>query len=65
MMTIPEIRQAGLEALRERLGAAGTIRFLQQFDPGHGDYTQDRHAWLDSLDVDEIVRGIEQRRQQD
>lgn len=58
-LTIPELRRAGLEALRERLGPAGTIRFLQLFDPGVGDYTQDRAAWLDDLTVDQISRDID------
>ncbi len=62
IMTIPEIRKAGLQALRERLGVAGTIRFLLEFTPGHGDYTHDRHAWLDNLTVDDIVKSIEARR---
>ncbi len=46
-MTLEEIRQAGLEALRKRLGRAGTIRFLQQFQTGGGDYAAGRHAWVD------------------
>jgi len=60
--TIPEIRRVGLEALCERLGPAGTLRFLQQFDGGQGDYTQDRQAWLDRLTVEQIAQSIEQRR---
>jgi hypothetical protein len=63
-MTIPEIRKAGLDALRERLGPAGMLRFLQQFDSGRGDYTQDRHGWLDDLTVDEIARSTQKRRPQ-
>ncbi len=31
IMTVPEIRRAGLQALRERLGVAGAIRFLLEF----------------------------------
>ena len=61
-MTPLEICQAGLEALRERLGPEGTLRFLQQFDAGHGDYTAERQAWLDGLSVDEIVATIAQHR---
>lgn len=61
-MTIPEIRKAGLDALRERLGPGGMLRFLQQFDPGHGDYTESRHAWLDDLTVDDIARSTAARR---
>lgn len=62
-MTLPEIRKAGLDALRERLGPEGMIRFLQQFDSGRGDYSTERHALLDDLTVEEIARDIENRRQ--
>ena len=61
-MTLPEIRKIGIEALIDRLGPAGTIRFLQQFDPGRGNYAKDRHAWLDQLTLDEIAKSIEDRR---
>ena len=37
--TLDEIRREGLDALRERLGRAGLVRFLQQFETGSGDYT--------------------------
>ncbi len=33
--TLDELRRRGLEALREQLGRAGMIRFLQQFETGH------------------------------
>lgn len=61
-LTTPEILKAGLQALRERLGPAGMVRFLQVFETGRGDYTAERHQWLDSLTVDDIVRSIEERR---
>ena len=60
-LSLPEIRRAGLKALLDSLGVAGTIRFLQQFDPGYGNYTLDRHEWLEKLTVDEIVHEIESR----
>ena len=40
--TLEEIRTLGLAALRERLGRAGMIRFLQQFENGSGDYAATR-----------------------
>jgi hypothetical protein len=61
-LTLPEIRKIGIEALIERLGPGDTLRFLEQFDPGHGDYTRDRHAWLDKLTVEEIAKSIQDRR---
>ena len=59
MLNDPEIRRAGLEALSERLGPAGMIRFLRMFDPGQGDYTAERHRWLDQLTLDDILRAID------
>jgi hypothetical protein len=61
-MTLMEIHQTGLAALSRELGPVGMIRFLQLFESGYGDYTAERHQWLDELSVDDIVRRIEQRR---
>ena len=62
MPTLEEIRQHGLEALRDRLGVAGMIRFLQMFSNGEGDYTKSRRAWLDKTSLDDIMAGIKQNR---
>ena len=32
------------KALTERLGPAGAMRFLMQYDPGYGDYSKERHT---------------------
>jgi hypothetical protein len=42
-------------ALTERLGVSGAIRFLMQYDPGHGDYTVERRALFANLTMDEAV----------
>lgn len=55
VMTLNQIRLTGLEVLSRELGSVGLIRFLQQFETGYGDYTRDRHAWLDQFDVQAIV----------
>jgi hypothetical protein len=54
-----QIRMEGWKALTERLGAAGAMRFMMQYDPGYGDYSRDRHEMFDSLTLDEIVRAID------
>lgn len=61
-MTDEEIRQAGFDALVRELGVIGMIRFVQMLRPGSGDYTAERHAWLDGLSIDDIVKGIERQR---
>jgi hypothetical protein len=57
-MTLMQIRNAGLEALMRELGPVGTIRFLQQYEIGKGDYSQERHAWLDELDIQTIAEQV-------
>jgi len=42
--------------------AADRVRFLQQFGTGHGDYSEDRHEWLDGQDLDTIIKRIQKRR---
>ena len=60
--TLEEIRTEGLEALRNRLGQAGMIRFLQQFETGRGDYTKERCAWVDGVTLDDLKRLSRTRR---
>jgi hypothetical protein len=60
-LTQPEIRREGFQALLDRLGPSGTIRFLRQYDPGRGDYTSDRRQWLDSLDDEAVIAAVKQR----
>jgi len=38
------------------------IRFLQQYETGHGDYSSERHQWLDQLSVDEILDQLKEQR---
>jgi len=62
-MTLEQIRLAGLRALSRELGPVGLVRFLQQFETGHGDYTVERHEWLDKEAVQDIVQQIRERRE--
>ncbi|HUU82243.1 MAG TPA: hypothetical protein VM243_01950 [Phycisphaerae bacterium] len=60
--TLEQIRLNGLKALRQKLGRAGMIRFLQQFDLGRGDYAKDRHAWVDRTSLEDLRRPKRPRR---
>ncbi len=62
-MSLEQIRIAGMEALARELGIVGMVRFLQQFETGHGDYSKDRHQWLDGQDLDTIVKRIQEKRE--
>ena len=61
-LTLNEIRTIGFEALLRDLGPAGTIRFLQQYETGRGDYTRDRRKWLPKKSVRDIGRQIVKER---
>jgi hypothetical protein len=52
------IRKLGIDALTEKLGPIGMIEFMRQFDSGYGDYTKERHTWLDNLTVEDISNEI-------
>ena len=60
--TLAELRRAGIDALAKALGPVGMARFLQQFDPGQGDYTAERRRILGNPSVDEVMDEIERRR---
>ena len=62
MMTPQQIRVAGLAALARELGLVGMIRFMQQFEMGHGDYSKDRHQWLDKYTVDDIAKMVREKK---
>jgi hypothetical protein len=62
MMTPQQIRVAGLAALTRELGLVGMIRFMQQFEMGQGDYSKDRHQWLDQYSVDDIAKMVREKR---
>ncbi|MDR0320031.1 MAG: hypothetical protein LBI28_00870 [Treponema sp.] len=51
---INSIRRLGINALTEKLGPVGMVEFMRQFDSGYGDYTKERHTWLNNLTVEEI-----------
>lgn len=63
-MTLEQIRTAGMAALTRELGIVGMIRFMQQFETGQGDYSKDRHQWLDDQEVNTIAQRIQEKRQQ-
>jgi hypothetical protein len=58
MKTQNEIIKQGYNALINSLGITDTIRFIQYFSPGSGDYTKERHQWLDEKTLTEVLAEI-------
>ena len=60
-----QIRMEGWKALTERLGPAGAMRFMMQYDPGHGDYSKERHTLFDDVRLEDLLDAIERARPED
>ncbi|MGF1540212.1 MAG: hypothetical protein ACFCU5_07120 [Pleurocapsa sp.] len=58
MKTQNEIIEQGYKALVDSLGVVDAIRFLQHFSPGKGNYTAERHQWLEQKSLDEVLEDI-------
>ena len=55
---LSEITQQALTLLAKELGLADTVRFLNQFTAGYGDYTKERDALFADLTLDELLSAI-------
>ena len=60
-MSLYQIRMEGWKALTERLGPAGAMRFMMQYDPGHGDYTKERQEIFAELTIDTLLEAIDEQ----
>ena len=55
-----EVRKMGLQALQESLGVVGMLRFIQQYENGFGDYTEEKYQKTD-FTVEEIDMMLKKR----
>jgi hypothetical protein len=56
------VTQEAIEVLSREIGIADTIRFLNQFTLGYGNYTEERKALFENVSLDEIVKAIHDQR---
>lgn len=64
-LTPAQLRERGYAALLRELGPVDFIRFMQQFEPGLGDYTTDRAQWLDALTPEQINQIMDKHESQE
>jgi hypothetical protein len=60
-MTDEEFERHALAVLRRELGLDGLARFLRVYRAGSGDYTRDRHRWLEGATIQEIMAEVEHK----
>ena len=53
-----EFERRTLDAIEREFGLGGLARFLMTHRSGKGDYTADRHQWLDRLSMDEVIADL-------
>ena len=60
-MSDEDFERHALAVLQRELGLDGLARFLRLYRSGTGDYTRDRHRWLDGATIQEIMAEVERR----
>jgi hypothetical protein len=53
-----EFERRTLAVIHREFGPGGVARFISDFRSGKGDYTRDRHQWLDGLTLDDILADL-------
>ncbi len=60
-MSDDEFERHALAILERELGLDGLARFLRLYRSGSGNYTRDRHRWLEGATIQEIMAEVERR----
>jgi len=60
---VSEISRRATHILFKEMGVVDTIRFLNQFSTGQGDYTKEREKWLDDISMDDAISQIKAQRE--
>ncbi|MEM6647650.1 MAG: hypothetical protein AAF730_15500 [Bacteroidota bacterium] len=55
---IQDVIHEGRAALVRELGVVDALRFIQQFNAGSGNYTEERDAFLGEESLDEIIAQV-------
>ncbi|HKQ06330.1 MAG TPA: hypothetical protein VJ464_14440 [Blastocatellia bacterium] len=61
---LAEITHEAISVLCKHFGAANTVRFINQFTKGYGNYTEERQEIYSNMSLEEIVAEIEAKRNQ-
>jgi hypothetical protein len=58
-MSDEQFERHALAVLQRELGVDGLGRFLRLYRAGSGDYTRDRHRWLEGATIHEIMAEVD------
>jgi hypothetical protein len=62
LKTLVEINQEAIRILNREIGVANTLRFINQFTSGTGNYTEERREIYSGMEIDDLVSEIRRKR---
>jgi hypothetical protein len=60
---LAEITQEAIRILFREIGVVDTVRFINQYTTGYGNYTEERRELFADQTLDDLVSQIKQRRE--
>lgn len=61
---LAEVTAEAIRVLCREIGVVNTVRFVNQFSTGYGNYTEERRQLFGSMTLDEIIAQIKRDRKQ-
>ncbi len=58
---LAEITQDAIRILYREIGVVNTVRFINQFTTGYGNYTEERRELFADLTLDELLEEVKRR----
>ena len=58
-LPLAEVTKEALRVLYKEIGVVNTIRFVNQFSSGYGDYTEERKTLFADMTLDDLFNEIE------
>lgn len=58
------VNENATRVLVREIGVVDTIRFINQFSTGSGNYTEERRTMVDAMTLEDILSGIEEMKAQ-
>lgn len=65
MKPLNEVTRQALEVLTKEIGIADTLRFLNQFTSGYGNYTEEREKLFEGMELNQILEEMKKSRSEE
>ena len=58
---LAEITQTAIRVLCKEIGLVNTVRFINQFTAGYGNYTEERCSLFEGMTLDDMISEIKRK----